>query len=194
MVVEGENESLTQFAEEAGTFTKTEEDPYAVEEFVRTEDEEPGGAGLGADFHIKEIDGERFLNYIEPAGMYSVIFPDLFSVIPNDMQPENGVYLVQGGVDIPAHITIESMEQESLSPEELAEYLSGQYENGKATVLDDGKVIFEYSYTDGRGIDFTEVMFFRSTDSLLVKVNLVFAASEYDTFSRYFDYIDISLG
>lgn len=176
----------------SGTFVRTDSDPYSVPE--PEIDRENGDGKTDAFSHISKttIDGATALVYIDPQNRFSAVLPDIFATAPGEAQPFDGIYLQTE--DGKAHIAVEASSQETDTPNSLAEYLLSQYEGGMAETLENGIIRFEYSFTDGNGDPWTEIMYISSADGLLVKVDFVFDKTQYDNFAPLVDRIEISMG
>lgn len=173
----------------AGTYTKTDADPYSVQ----VDDTRAYGASVLPSSVSRITRGGKTISlYIDPQGRFSATFPAIFDSAPASQQPDDGVFLT-GDVGN-ASITIGAQTTGGTqTPEDFIAYITGQYPGSTASVQESGLIRFDYSFTDGNGVAKTEIIFFYLADAEIYKVDYVFVASDAASYSALADQIGIAV-
>ena len=173
----------------AGTYTKTDTDPYSIQ----VDDTKAYGASVLPSSVSKITKGGKTISlYIDPNGRFSATFPAIFDSAPAAEQPEDGVYLV-GDVGNAAITICTQATSSQQTPEDFIAYLTGQYPGSTAQQLDSGLIRFDYAFTDGNGTAKTEIIFFYLAETEIYKVDFVFVTSDAASYSALAAQIGIAV-
>jgi len=166
-----ENESTEADTGEAVSFfeifTRNDEDPYT---FVIMREDEANAADA------PHFDMTVSARYEDPKGRFTVTMPDIFDLMPEEAQPEDGIY--KQTADGSVYIMVETMKKIAATEQELTEYLDGL--GILAAVRPDGMVIYSHRFTDGTNDPWAEFAFMRILPDMIVKVSYVCAYELYD--------------
>ncbi|MBR7082362.1 MAG: hypothetical protein IKI49_06655 [Oscillospiraceae bacterium] len=146
-------------------FTRNDEDPYT---FALMREDAPENAA--------RFDMTAVTRYEDPKGRFAVSMPDIFDLMPDEAQPDDGVYMQTD--DGAVYIMVETTKKVADTEDALIDYLDGL--GNLTTTRPDGTVIYSRRFTDGTNDPWAEFYFMRILPDTIVKVTYACAYELYD--------------
>ena len=168
----------------AGTYTRSERDPYSIEARPTV------GAAQSPDVTgYAIVNGAKAILYVDPESRFTATVPDIFSDRPEDKQPETGIYF--GSIDNDVYALIEVTDDGGITAQQLKEDMETQY-GVEADLFVNGMVTVEYTYTvDGE--EWIGYVYACVLDDQLVRIEYSYIAAQHDYYSTHLDQISINI-
>lgn len=184
LVVEEEGANPYSATGFAGTYTRSEHDPYSIEARPTV------GAAQSPDVTgYAIVNGAKAILYVDPESRFTATVPDVFSDRPEDKQPETGVYF--GSIDNDVYALIEVTADGGISAEELKKGMETEY-GVEADLFVNGMVTVTYTYTvDGE--EWIGHIYACVLDDQLVRIEYCYVADQDAYFSTLLDQISINI-
>lgn len=137
----------------------------------------------------EDINGNK-LKYTNSVLSLSVTFPSDFCILNNDYTPVYGIYLQN--TEGTATLILESVEDTTTNPTDLAAALSDMYPDTEVYITDYRDVVCKRTYTDRNGNEVMSFLKVRTKTGGYNEILLTFSADQKDEFEAIFNQINFS--
>ncbi len=167
----------------AGSYTRTETDPYSIEArptAAVTQGPETTGYTM--------INGAKAILYIDSLDRFTATVPDIFSDRPEDKQPETGIYF--GSIDNDVYALIEVTGDGGIEAEQLKADMESDY-GVEADLFVNGMVTVTYTYEQD-GEEWIGHIYACVIEDRLVRIEYCYIAAQDAYYSTHLDQISIN--
>lgn len=184
LVVEEEGVNPYSTTGFAGTYTRSQHDPYSIQARPTVNSaQSPDVTGYTS------INGAKAILYVDPESRFTATVPDIFSDRPADKQPDIGVYF--GSIDNDVYALIEVTPDGGITAEQLKQGMETEH-GVEADLFVNGMVTVEYTYTVD-GVEWIGHVYACVLDDQLVRIEYCYVAEQDAYYSTLLDQISINI-